>query len=114
MCHRGVARRTIFHICGSLRPTGWLKSSGEVAQKVRADGSPQPIFARGKSTVLTQFHERFPDYIHLITDFTSLSPANLIVKMGEFIGLPLKLRSSEIFTLQDRLRSMSGVMYLMD
>ena len=68
----------------------------------------------GKTTVLTQFHERFPDYIHLITDFTSLSPANLIVKMGEFIGLPLKLRSSEIFTLQDRLRSMSGVMYLMD
>ena len=59
----------------------------------------------GKTTVLTQFHERFPDYIHLITDFTSLSPANLIVKMGEFIGLPLKLRSSEIFTLQDRLRS---------
>ena len=68
----------------------------------------------GKTTVLTQFHEKFPDYIHLITDFTSLSPANLIVKMGEFIGLPLKLRSSEIFTLQDRLRSMSGVMYLMD
>lgn len=64
--------------------------------------------------MLTQFHEKFPDYIHLITDFTSLSPANLIVKMGEFIGLPLKLRSSEIFTLQDRLRSMSGVMYLMD
>ena len=36
----------------------------------------------GKTTVLTQFHERFPDYIHLITDFTSLSPANLIVKMN--------------------------------
>lgn len=68
----------------------------------------------GNTTVLTQFHEKFPDYIHLITDFTSLSPANLIVKMGEFIGLPLKLRSSEIFTLQDRLRSMSGVMYLID
>lgn len=41
----------------------------------------------GKTTVLTQFHEKFPDYIHLITDFTSLSPANLIVKMGEFIGV---------------------------
>ena len=37
----------------------------------------------GKTTVLTQFHEKFPDYIHLITDFTSLSPANLIVT-----GLP--------------------------
>lgn len=32
--------------------------------------------------VLTQFHEKFPDYIHLIPDFTSLSPVNLIVKMG--------------------------------
>ena len=32
----------------------------------------------GKTTVLTQFHEKFPDYIHLITDFTSLSPANLM------------------------------------
>ena len=46
--------------------------------------------------------------------FYSLSPANLIVEMGEFIGLPLKLRFSEVFTLQDRLRSMIGVMYLMD
>ena len=68
----------------------------------------------GKTTVPTQFHGRFPDHIHLITDFTSLSPANLIVKIGKFTGLPLKLRLSEIFTLQDRLKSMSSIMYLMD
>ena len=54
MCHRGVARRTILHICGSLRPTGWLKSSGEVAQKVRADGSLQPILAGGEVSLVLQ------------------------------------------------------------
>jgi hypothetical protein len=36
----------------------------------------------GKTTVLTQFHEKYPDYVHLITDFTSLSPAQMIVRMG--------------------------------
>ena len=68
----------------------------------------------GKSTVLTQFHEKYPYCIFLIKDFTSLSPSNMIVKMGEFIGLPLKQRSSEILVLQERLKAMSGVMFLFD
>lgn len=68
----------------------------------------------GKTTVLSQFHESYPDYIHLIPDFTSLSPSQMIVKMGNSIGLPLKQRSSEVFTLQDRLKAMHGVMFLFD
>lgn len=106
----------------------------------------------GKSTVLTQFHEKYPYCIFLIKDFTSLSPSNrraagvesrirslrslffsefqllpracrhifvsillnMTVKMGEFIGLPLKQRSSEILVLQERLKAMSGVMFLFD
>ena len=64
----------------------------------------------GKTTVLTQFAEKYPDFIHLISDFTSLSPAQMIVKMGDCVGLPLKQRSSEVFALQERLRSMHGVM----
>lgn len=65
----------------------------------------------GKTTVLTQFHEKYPDYIHLVTDFTSLSPVQMIVKMGSCLGLPLKQHSSKIFMLQDRLKSMHGIMY---
>ena len=68
----------------------------------------------GKTTVLTQFAEKYPDFIHLITDFTSLSPAQMIMKMGDCVGLPLKQRSSEVFSLQERLRSMHGVMFLFD
>ena len=68
----------------------------------------------GKTTVLTQFHERFPDFVHLISDFTSLSPARMLVKMGECVGLPLKQRSSEVFILQERLKAMQGMMYLFD
>ena len=68
----------------------------------------------GKTTVLTQFAEKYPDFIHLISDFTSLSPAQMIVKMGDCVGLPLKQRSSEVFALQERLRSMHGVMFLFD
>ena len=60
----------------------------------------------GKTTVLTQFHEKYPDFVHLIPDFTSLSPAQMLVKMGDCIGLPLKQRSSEVFVLQDRLKAM--------
>lgn len=37
----------------------------------------------GKTTVLTQFHEKYPDFVHLIPDFTSLSPAQMLVKMGD-------------------------------
>lgn len=68
----------------------------------------------GKTTVLTQFHEKYLDFVHLIPDFTSLSPAQMLVKMGDCIGLPLKQRSSEVFVLQDRLKSMGGIMYLFD
>ena len=68
----------------------------------------------GKTTVLTQFQEKYPHCIYLIKDFTSLSPSNMIVKMGECIGLPLKQRSSEILVLQERLRAMSRVMFLFD
>ena len=68
----------------------------------------------GKTTVLTQFQEKYPYCIYLIKDFTSLSPSNMIVKMGECIGLPLKQRSSKILVLQERLRVMSRVMFLFD
>lgn len=68
----------------------------------------------GKTTVLTQFSEKYPAFIHLIPDFTSLSPAQMLVKMGDCIGLPLKQRSSEVFILQDRLKAMGGIMYLFD
>ena len=63
---------------------------------------------------LTQFSEKYPEFIHFIPDFTSLSPAQMLVKMGNCIGLPLKQRSSEVFALQDRLKAMHGMMYLFD
>ena len=68
----------------------------------------------GKTTVLTQFQEKYPHCIYLIKDFTLLNPSNMIVKMGECIGLPLKQRSSEILVLQERIKAMSQVMFLFD
>ena len=38
----------------------------------------------------------------------------MLVKMGDCIGLPLKQRSSEVFSLQDRLNATNGMMYLFD
>lgn len=68
----------------------------------------------GKTTVLKQFHEKYPDYVHYIPNFTSLSPAQMLVKMGTCIGLSLKQRISEITVLEERLSSMNGIMYLFD
>ena len=68
----------------------------------------------GKTTVLSQFSERYPDFIHLVSNFASLSPAQMIVRMGACIGLPLKQRSSEVFVLQERLKSMHGLMFVFD
>lgn len=68
----------------------------------------------GKTTMLEQFSERYPNFVHLHTDFSNLSPAGMLVWMGQCIGLPLKQRTSEIFTLEEHLRNRNGVMYLFD
>ena len=63
---------------------------------------------------MKQFYEKYPDYIHYIPDFTSPGPVQMLVKMGNCIGLPLKQRISEIATLQERLASINGIMFLFD
>lgn len=68
----------------------------------------------GKTTVLTQFHENYPSYVHLISDFSSLSPSQMVVSMGGCIGLPLKYRTSEIFILHEHLKARHGTMFLFD
>lgn len=68
----------------------------------------------GKTTILSQFAEKYSNYIYLIRDFDALSPAQLLVEMGECINLPVKLRKSEMNNLKRQLKSLQGVMFLFD
>ena len=68
----------------------------------------------GKTTILTQFSEKYSNYIFLLRDFDSLSPAQMLVEMGECINMPIKLRTNEMSTLKRQINSLQGVMFLFD
>ena len=68
----------------------------------------------GKTTILNQFVDRYPNYIFLINDFDSLSPAQMLVEMGNRINFPLKQRTSEIEILKKQIHSLQGIMYMFD
>ena len=68
----------------------------------------------GKTTILTQFAEKYSSYIFLIKDFESLSPAQMLVEMGACINLPIKLRQNETSHLKRQINSLHGVMFLFD
>ena len=68
----------------------------------------------GKTTILTQFAEKYSNYIFLIRDFDALSPAQMLVEMGECINLPIKLRKNEIHNLKRQIEALQGVMFLFD
>ena len=68
----------------------------------------------GKTTILTQFAEKNPNYVFLIKDFDSLSPAQMLIKMGEAINVPLKMRKGEIDVLKEKLKNIKGRMFLFD
>ncbi len=68
----------------------------------------------GKTTILTQFAEKYSNYIFLVKDFDALSPAQMLVEMGECINMPIKLRTNEINTLKRQIEALQGVMFLFD
>ena len=68
----------------------------------------------GKTTILTQFAEKYSNYIFLVRDFDALSPAQMLVEMGECINLPIKLRKNEIHNLKRQIEALQGVMFLFD
>lgn len=68
----------------------------------------------GKTTILEQFAERYPNYVRLIKDFAYLPPMDLIVEMGKSINIPLKQRKSEIQTLINALKFHPGIIFLFD
>lgn len=68
----------------------------------------------GKATILTQFAEKYSNYIFLLRDFDSLSPAQMLVEMGECINMPIKLRTNEMSTLKHQIEALQGVMFLFD
>ena len=68
----------------------------------------------GKTTILTQFAEKYSNYIFLLRDFDSLSPAQMLVEMGECINMPIKLRTNEMSTLKRQIEALQGVMFLFD
>lgn len=68
----------------------------------------------GKTTILTQFAEKYSNYIFMIRDFDSLSPAQMLVAIGESINIPIKLRKNEINNLKKHIRALQGVMFLFD
>ena len=68
----------------------------------------------GKTTILTQFAEKYSNYIFLLRDFDALSPAQMLVEMGECINLPIKLRKNELYNLKRHIEALPGVMFLFD
>ena len=68
----------------------------------------------GKTTILTQFAEKYSNYVFLIKDFDSLSPAQMLVEMGEVMNIPIKLRTNEINTVKKQLAAIPGLMFLFD
>lgn len=57
-----------------------------------------------KSTIPSQFADRYPDYVQYFPDFASMSTVALIHEIGNRISLPLKQRFSELKSLSDALR----------
>lgn len=68
----------------------------------------------GKTTVLRRFSDKYPEYVHMIDDFTSLGPSQMIMEMGKCINLPLKQRASQVFALEEGLLSVPGQMFIFD
>ena len=68
----------------------------------------------GKTTILTQFAEKYSNYIFLLRDFDSLSPAQMLVEMGDCINMPIKLRTNEVHNLKRQIEALQGVMFLFD
>lgn len=68
----------------------------------------------GKTTILTQFAEKYTNYIFMIRDFETLSPAQMLVEMGKCLNLPIKLRINEIYTLKKQIETLQGIMFLFD
>ena len=68
----------------------------------------------GKTTILTQFAEKYPNYIFLLHDFDSLSPAQMLVEMGNCIDIPIKLRTNEMYNLKRQIEALQGIMFLFD
>lgn len=68
----------------------------------------------GKTTILSQFAEKYSNYIFLLKDFDSYSPAQMLVEMGECLHMPIKLRRNELHTLKRHIEALQGVMFLFD
>ena len=68
----------------------------------------------GKTTILTQFAEKYSNYIFLLRDFDSVSPAQMLVEMGDCINMPIKLRTNEVHNLKRQIEALQGVMFLFD
>ena len=60
----------------------------------------------GKTTLLQQFIKKHGPYARYFEDFDSLSPAQLIVKIGESLNKSLKMRTSELPKLQEYINNM--------
>lgn len=68
----------------------------------------------GKTTVLRQFSDKYPGIVFYIDDFGSLSLSQLLLRMGQCVNLPLKLRTSSKDLLTDTLKTNPHIMFLFD
>jgi len=68
----------------------------------------------GKTTVLRQFSDKYPGIVFYIDDFGSLSLSQLLLRMGQCVNLPLKLRTSSKDILADALKANPHIMFLFD
>lgn len=68
----------------------------------------------GKTPILTQFAKKHSNYVFLVRDFDTLSPAQMLVEMGECMNLPIKLRRNEIHNLKNQIEYLQGAMFLFD
>ena len=68
----------------------------------------------GKTTIQEQLRDRYPVFIKLIDNFDELSPIQLIVTIGEMIGISLIQRGSQVSKIIDHLKAHPGYMFMFD
>ncbi len=68
----------------------------------------------GKTTLQTQFEARYPRFVIRIEDFDELAPLELLIRIGDRVGIELMHKGSQAGKLRDHLKKHPGYMLMFD
>ena len=68
----------------------------------------------GKTTLQRQFQEKYPEFVLWVEDFDDLAPLELLVRIGEFVGIGLKHKGSAAVKLREHFKKHPGYMLMFD